>query len=164
MAPCHPHQKLCCTSFCERGHGLICDFLPKKARHVGSGIKRMLIVFFGIRGVGPHEFVREAQTANAQLYCDVLGHLTEDIRREKRELQHKGNWMLRHDNSPTHRAPETCLCFERNNILTLPYPPYSPDLAPCGFLLFANLKLRLNGCRFKTAEAECESKRMFDMV
>jgi hypothetical protein len=30
----------------------------------------------------------------------------------------------------------------------LPHPPYSPDLAPCDFLLFPKMKLKLKGCRF----------------
>ena len=33
-------------------------------------------------------------------------------------------------------------------IETAPYPPYSPDLAPCDFCLFPKLK----GCRYETIE------------
>ena len=33
-------------------------------------------------------------------------------------------------------------------IKTVPRPPYSPDLAPCDFGLFPNLR----GCRYKTIE------------
>ena len=33
-------------------------------------------------------------------------------------------------------------------INTVPHPPYSPDLAPCDFCLFPNLK----SCRYETAE------------
>ena len=33
-------------------------------------------------------------------------------------------------------------------IKTVPYPPYSQDLAPCDFLLF----LKLTGCRYETIE------------
>ena len=33
-------------------------------------------------------------------------------------------------------------------IKTLPHPPYSPDLAPCDFWLFLNLR----GCRYETIE------------
>ena len=31
---------------------------------------------------------------------------------------------------------------------TVPYPPYSPDLAPCDFWLFP----KLTGCRYETIE------------
>ena len=33
-------------------------------------------------------------------------------------------------------------------IKTVPYPPYSPDLAPCDFCLFPKLR----GCRYETIE------------
>ena len=35
---------------------------------------------------------------------------------------------------------------------TIPHPPYSPDLAPCDFWLFPNLKEKLRGCRYETIE------------
>jgi len=38
------------------------------------------------------------------------------------------------------------------SIITLPHPPYSPDLAPCDFLLFPKMKLQLKGCRFDRVE------------
>jgi len=40
----------------------------------------------------------------------------------------------------------------QNNITTLPYPPYSPDLASCDFFLFPKLKTHLKGYNFGTAE------------
>ena len=33
-------------------------------------------------------------------------------------------------------------------IKTVPYPPYSPELAPCDFCLFPKLR----GCRYETIE------------
>ena len=38
-------------------------------------------------------------------------------------------------------------------IKTVPHPPYSPDLAPCDFLLF----LKLRGCRYETIEGMKEA-------
>ena len=35
-------------------------------------------------------------------------------------------------------------------IKTVPQPPYSPDLAPCDFRLFSQLKEKLRGCRYET--------------
>ena len=37
-------------------------------------------------------------------------------------------------------------------IKTVPHSPYSPDLAPCDFLLFPKLKEKLRGCRYETIE------------
>ena len=38
------------------------------------------------------------------------------------------------------------------SIKTIPHPPYSPDLAPCDFWLFPELKEKLRGCRYETIE------------
>ena len=40
-------------------------------------------------------------------------------------------------------------------INTVPYPPYSPDLAPCDFCLFPKLR----GCRYETIEKMKEAVR-----
>ena len=37
-------------------------------------------------------------------------------------------------------------------IKAVPHRPYSPDLAPCDFLLFLKLKEKLRGCRYETIE------------
>ena len=41
-------------------------------------------------------------------------------------------------------------------IKTVPYPPYSSDLAPCDFWLF----LKLRGCGYETIEEMKEAVRM----
>jgi histone-lysine N-methyltransferase SETMAR len=37
-----------------------------------------------------------------------------------------------------------------NNIVIIPHPPYSLDLAPCDFALLPKLKMKLKGRRFET--------------
>ncbi|KAG5346224.1 SETMR methyltransferase, partial [Acromyrmex charruanus] len=47
----------------------------------------------------------------------------------------------------------------------LPHPPYSPDLAPCDFFLFPNLKKWLDGKKFTSNEeiiAETKAFAEFD--
>ena len=39
------------------------------------------------------------------------------------------------------------------NVKCAPHPPYSPDLGPCDFFLFSNLKKHLRGRRFQSTEA-----------
>jgi hypothetical protein len=39
--------------------------------------------------------------------------------------------------------------FVTNNIVIIPQPPYSPDLAPCDFALFPKLKIKLRGWHFE---------------
>lgn len=54
--------------------------------------------------------------------------------------------------------------MKARSIETVPYPLYSPDLAPCDFWLLSQVKLVLRGRKFKTndevakaVEAHCET-------
>jgi hypothetical protein len=47
----------------------------------------------------------------------------------------------------------------------IPDPPYFPDLAPCDFFLFPEMKLKLKGRRFDTIEGiQAESQRVLDTL
>jgi hypothetical protein len=41
--------------------------------------------------------------------------------------------------------------FAQEDLLRLPHPPYSPDLAPSDFWLFGHLKTKLAEWKFKSA-------------
>ena len=60
------------------------------------------------------------------------------------------DWVLHHDNAPAHTALSIREFLVKKNIPVLPHPPYSPDLAVCGFSLFPKLKLKLKGHHFGT--------------
>jgi hypothetical protein len=50
-----------------------------------------------------------------------------------------------------HASPQRFVCeavLAYHNITVLEYPPYSPDLAPCGFYLFPKTKSVLKGTHF----------------
>jgi transposase len=46
------------------------------------------------------------------------------------------NWNLHHDNAPSHTCFVVTEYLTKNGIVTIPQPPYSPDLAPADFFLF----------------------------
>jgi hypothetical protein len=47
----------------------------------------------------------------------------------------------------------------------IPHPPYSPDLAPCDFLLFPKINLKLKGHQMDTNEEnQVESQRVRDTL
>jgi hypothetical protein len=48
---------------------------PRKARHLKSKVKSMLIIFFNIKGIVHKEFVLAGQTVNSPYYCDVLNFI-----------------------------------------------------------------------------------------
>jgi hypothetical protein len=45
---------------------------------------------------------------------------------------------------PAHMSLKTTE-FVTDNMVVVPHPPYSPDLAPCDFTLFAKLKMKRKG-------------------
>ena len=48
---------------------------------------------------------------------------------------------------------------------TVPYPAYSPDLAPCDFYVFPKMKLRLKGRRFiSIEEIQAESQQVLNTL
>ena len=58
--------------------------------------------------------------------------------------------LLLQDNAPAHTAQITLAAAVTQNIEILPHPVYSPDLSPCDFHLFPNLKKSIKGKRFET--------------
>ncbi|KAJ4450467.1 hypothetical protein ANN_01892, partial [Periplaneta americana] len=50
------------------------------------------------------EFIPQGATVDKILYKEILGLLSNSIRRKRPELWHRKNWMLLHDNAPAHRS------------------------------------------------------------
>jgi len=125
---------------------------PKKARQVKSNVKTMLIAFFDIDGLVRHEYIPRGQTVNKEFYKTVLQCLRDAVRRHRTEKWRSGNWILHHENAPAHRAVTTNEFLAKHNISSLPHSPYSPDLAPCNFFFFSQLKTTMKGRRFDDNE------------
>ena len=137
---------------------------PKKVTQSCSATKSMLIMFFDIRGIVHHEFAPEGQTVYARFYCSFLHRLREDIRRNWPEVWHADNCLL-HDNAPAHQALIMREFLIHNSIITLPHPPYSPDLAPCDFFLFPKMKLQLKDRHsYRVEEIQWESQNVLGTV
>jgi transposase len=62
--------------------------------------------------------------------------------------------MLHHNNAPAHTAPLNHSYLAKYQTSLVPYPPYSPDLAPADFSLFLKLKTTLKGHHFQTKEIQ----------
>jgi transposase len=83
------------------------------------------------------------------LYRDFLRRLRENVWRKRPELRHNHNW-LHHDTAPAHTSLKTTEFVTNNNMVIIPHPPYSLDLAPYDFALFPKLKMKLKGRRFES--------------
>jgi transposase len=73
--------------------------------------------------------------------------------------------LLHHDNAPAHTSLKTTEFVTNNNVVIVPHPPYSPDLASCDFALFPKLKMKLKGPRFETVpDIQRESQAVLDSI
>ena len=82
----------------------------------------------------------------------VLDRLLKRIRRVRTAKSQSNEWSLLHDNAPTHNAVIMKKFLANRNVAVLHHPPYSPDLAPTDYFLFAKLKFSLKGRHFQTVE------------
>ena len=57
-------------------------------------------------------------------------------------------WHFHQDNTPVHNSILVTDYLTKKGIKTVPHTPYSPDLAPCDFWLFPNLRR----CRYDAIE------------
>jgi transposase len=97
------------------------------------------------------EWVPSGQTVNQQYYIEVLSELRERVRRKRPELWRNG-WILYQENAPTHNTLSVKQFLANKNIAVLEHPPYSPDLSPCDFYLFPEIKSVLKGTHFMSVE------------
>jgi len=130
-----------------------------------SNVKIMIIKFFDVKGIVHKKFVPTSQTVNSGFYCDVLRRLRENVQRRRPKLRQEQTWLLHHDKAPSHTSVLTQQFLAKNNMVVIPHPTYSPDLAPCDFFLFPKIELKLKGRRFYTTEEiQAESQRMLDTM
>ncbi len=135
---------------------------PKKAKVVRSAGKVMMIIFFDEEGMVYQHAVEQGVTVTAVYYIDVLKKMLQHFQK-KRPHKRVDEILLHHDNARPHVAHVVTEFLEEKGIETVPHPPYSPDLAPCDFWLFPEVKKALRGVRFtsnhqvvKAVEARCK--------
>ena len=138
------------TTTLKPNSNLVCGrkrpILPVKPRASKSAGKVLAVFFFDAKGVVYRHIVPRGSTVTAAAYVEILANLRDAVNRKRLHYQ-DGRW-LHHDNAPVHTAGKVLEFLHRNNMQTVPHPPYSPDLAPCDFFLFPTLKRPLRGRRF----------------
>ena len=78
-------------------------------------------------------------------------HLKEEITKKQPQMKKK-KVLFHQDNAPYHKSSAMMAKLHELHFKLLPYPPYSPGLAPCDYRLFADLKRILQGKRFGSNE------------
>ncbi|GFT32608.1 histone-lysine N-methyltransferase SETMAR [Trichonephila clavipes] len=59
---------------------------------------------------------------------------------KRKRLLLQDGFLLHHDNARPHIVRSVLDVLQQNNVEMLPHSPYSPDLTPCDFWLFPQLK------------------------
>ena len=106
--------------------------------------------FFDSTGMIYMHWVPTGQTVNKEYYLEVLREFRKRFRRKRPALFKSGQWHFHQDNAPVHHFILVTDYLTKMGIKTVPYPRYSPDLAPCDFWLFPKVKEKLRGCRYET--------------
>ena len=93
-------------------------------------------------------WVPTGQTVNKEYFVEVFREFSKRFRRRRPALFKSGQWHFHQNNAPVHNSILVTDYLTKMGIKTVPYPAYSPDLAPCDFWLFP----KLTGCRYETIE------------
>ena len=125
---------------------------PIKARLSKSVGKVMCIIFFTSQEIILTHMVPEHSTVNGEYYSKLLKINVLNAIRKKRPDLFPSGFLLHQDNAPVHNSKVVRSAIQDMGIETLPHPPYSPDLAPCDFWLFPNMKDSLRGNRYESRE------------
>jgi len=104
-----------------------------------------------VRGVIFIDYLEKGHTINSEYYTALLERLKDEIAK-KRPHMAKKNILFYQDNAPCHKSIKTMTKLHELNFEFLPHPPYSPDLVPSDYWLFADLKKMLAVKKFPTNE------------
>ena len=104
--------------------------------------KVMLSVWWGVNGIIHWEILPNGCTITADLYCQQLDRVAEKLKRKQDRIYYL------HDNARPHIAKSTRTKLLNLGWITVPHPPYSPDLAPTDYHLFHSLSNHLREKKF----------------
>lgn len=113
---------------------------PSTAKPNRFGRKTMLCVWWDQDGVVYHELLKPGETVNTDRYRQQIINLNHALIQKRPEWARRhGKVILQHDNAPSHTARSVKDTLKTLNWEILSHPPYSPDLAPSDFHLFASM-------------------------
>lgn len=93
--------------------------------------------------------LEECRTVNSEWYTTIC---LPEVFGQIRKTNKRRRIILHQDNASCHTSRLTTDFMNSQKIELMGHPPYSPDLAPNDFFLFPNVKNKLRGQRFSSAE------------
>jgi len=135
---------------------------PKRGKRQKSAGKVLASVFWDAYRIIFIDYLEKGKTINSDYYIALLERLKDEIAKKRPHLKKK-NVLFHQDNAPCHKSMKTMAKLHELGFELLPHPPYSPDLAPSDYFLFADLKRMLSGKKFKTNdEVIAETETYFE--
>nr|XP_033783950.1 histone-lysine N-methyltransferase SETMAR-like [Geotrypetes seraphini] len=125
---------------------------PKRKKMASSAGKMMATVFWDFLGIIFIDYLEKGKTINGEYYAGLLQRLRAEIKMKRPHLSKK-TVLLHQDNAPAHTSTIVMVKLHELRFKLIPHPPYSPDLAPCDFFLFPNLKKWLSRKKFSSDSA-----------
>ena len=134
-----------------------------RAPHVASpdrySPKRMFIFAMTTQGIIGYQVMEEKEVVNGQKYLDFLKRIVNDWRKDGKSTL----WLL-DDNARPHRTAAIEKWMEEIKVERWLQPPYSPDMSPCDYGCFHQLKRAIGGVAYpdigslrKSIDEEVES-------
>ena len=99
----------------------------------------MASVFWDAHGVLFIHYLEKGKMINSERYIGQLMRLKNEIGQKRLQMKKK-KVLFHQDNAPCHRSLATMVKLNGLSFELLPDPPYSPDLDPSDYYLFADLK------------------------
>nr|BAA23532.1 transposase [Bombyx mori] len=102
--------------------------------------KKLLVSVWwtSIASVVHYSFLKSGQTITADIYCQQLQTMKEELAAKQPRLVNRSRPLLLHDNARPHTAQQTTTKLDELQLACLRHPPYS-DLAPIDYHFFLNL-------------------------
>ena len=122
---------------------------PTKVVRARSTSKQMVACFFGKTGHVATVPLEERRTVNSEWYTTIC---LPEVFGQIRKTNKRRRIVLHHDNASCHTSHLTTDFLNTQKIELMGHPPYNPDLAPNDFFLFPNIKNKLRGQQFSSAE------------
>lgn len=120
--------------------------------------KIMVSVFFSRKGVEGITVLKSGEKATAKWYRDFcLDPLIQNWN-NTHSTPTSSKLKIHHDNARPHTSNIINEYIkDQENVDILKHPPYSPDLSPCDFWLFPNIKNKLKGTKFTSESSLFEA-------
>ena len=93
----------------------------------------MLSVWWSVRGITHWELLLNGCNITADVYCQQLDRVAAKLQGKQDKV------YFLHDNARPHVAKSTRDKLLKLGWITIPHPPYSPDLAPTDYRLYHSL-------------------------